>query len=146
MFYRGEAGPVDLPAARKSWWTACYSGDGKVCLVYGEMVSKGIGGAVNEDEALQAYEAGCEAQEGASCYQAGLMHLNGRSGSYVNLPKARQAFGHACQLGFTEGCNRLGAMFKEGKGGTVDLPAARNMFRRACDGGVADACEALKAL
>lgn len=143
MFYKGEGGPVDLPSAREAWWRACTSPtrDGNECLMNGLMVYEGIGGEANPGHAEQAFEQGCKQRNGESCYHFG--GLLAGSESKFGLSRAYEAYWHACQYGFAQGCNNVGIMLANGQGTAVNLPEARNQFRRACDASFVEGCKNL---
>ena len=56
---------------------------------------------------------------------------------------ARRYDERACKLGSLAGCENLGALLAQGRGGEIDWTRAEALFQRACDGGNVRGCTAL---
>ena len=92
---------------------------------------------------LAAWQRGCAAGDGASCWRLGGTYQNGR-GVGRDIVTAVAAYERGCQLGNMTACNDVGFLFQTGRhGAPQNLGRAVERYRRACDGGELLGCNNL---
>ncbi len=105
------------------------------CTALGQLHARAIGGKQDNDKAIALFDDACKKDHAKACaFQGRLAFVD------QNYKEARGLFDKACKGGSHAGCNGLGTLLKQGKGGKEDMEAARKLFDDACDSGYQEAC------
>lgn len=139
LLVEGPPSQRDLPKAREVHERNCETRKHlDSCALLGQLYARAIGGPRDEAKALSILETACAKGNARSCaYQGRLAFVDQKYG------RARKLFKKACRAGSNAGCNGLGTLFKQGKGGKEDMKQARKLFDRSCDAGYQEACSNL---
>lgn len=86
----------------------------------------------------------CEAGNAASCYDAGVMAVEGRDVPQ-DLARGKKLFIKACDGGHGDACETVGLMVRDGKGQNPNPGDAIPLFEKGCKAGAVGACAALAA-
>lgn len=81
----------------------------------------------------------CEAGDGPSCFNLGLLYLEGAGGLDRDSARALDAFRRACALGVERGCTNREILATRLRGRAGD-PATRAAWAAACEAGDGGAC------
>jgi hypothetical protein len=121
-------------------WSACFSTDARQCSVAGRHYMNGTGGAQAMPEwAKSAWDHGCQANDGESCKELGLLHERGTL--VAADPRAAAAFfNRGCQLGSMAACHEQARGFRLGVGVAVNAAEANRLDEWACNYGNSAAC------
>jgi uncharacterized protein len=142
----------------------CDEGSARACGQIGWLHERGLGVPKDAARARRSYEAGCQGDDAASCYDLATIHLSARADDPsvpvlleracgLGLPQAcmeqcsRLTRGEAadprgpssfceraCNHGLAIGCTYLGACYERGDGVPADREKAALSYRRGCDG------------
>ena len=134
VMIRGEGSDESLDSAAAPWLRiACESGKrGSACTQY----------ALARKESTSLFMKGCELEDMAGCWAAGVGYLRGTDVA-KDPKKAAALFTRSCNGNFLQACNHLGYLFAEGNGIAADGRKAMELFTRACGGGLAAACDSV---
>ncbi len=139
LFHKnGTGGPRDEKKAIAYYRIACNKGYRKACEHLAEMLDR-----KNPREALAIHERACEQGSSASCYQAGLAHLNAKRGVRRDEKLAFARMRKSCDGGNKLACSYVGDMYRNGIGVTVNLYSAKKVLETACRKGEYYACASL---
>lgn len=69
---------------------------------------------------LDALQKECDDENGASCYDLGVLYDNAREGAAQDYQKAAELYSKACKLGNGAGCSNLGFLYDNGSGAAQD--------------------------
>lgn len=142
IYADGKLTPANFPQAVGYFQRGCDLGNLESCanvaIQFLFSAESKAGDPVNRAfDRLEAVGAG--AKNGNSCYLLGLAYETGR-GRSLDLPRARQLYAQACELGEVGACKNLGRMLLQGQGGPPDSVGAAHALEQACDGGDAQSC------
>jgi hypothetical protein len=113
---------------------ACDAGDSAACLKLGEMLVKGLGGAMDKKKADKVLARACDAGDAAACAYGGDV-------AYARDDEAsRRMLLAACRLGDRESCVDAAWMLWHAEGGSADDAGADALLGRACEKGATDGC------
>ena len=84
---------------------------------------------------LDALQKECDAGDGTSCYDLGVLYDNAREGAAQDYQKAAELYSKACKLGNGAGCSNLGFLYDNGSGVAQDGKKAAELYAKACDMG-----------
>lgn len=147
----------------------CTKGHAGSCGLAGIQLANGSGGAKKDDnEARALLQKGCDGNDTKSCFNLGLMAMNGRGGGKdlalaskswekgcadadgdsCNLlgdtqreePKQFALYSKGCEGGSDAACGKAGKMLLDGKGTSKDAAKGADFLKRACNGRVGSAC------
>ena len=76
----------------------------RACGQAGWLLERGLGGDTDAARALRDYQAGCDGNDGASCYNLALTRRGASAGDATVAP----LYAKACSLGLREACNATG--------------------------------------
>lgn len=118
----------DVAKAQKS----CHLKNGEACFTLGEVYLYKY--HLTEDDqnlakATQAYQKGCDLNNGLSCAMSGFLNLNGTS---TSKEAAKDLLQKGCDLNSAYGCTYLGFMYSTGQGVEEDLVKARQLLQKGC--------------
>lgn len=139
LLVEGSPGERDLPKARVIHAENCNKrGNLDSCDALGYLHARAIGGAQDQPKAEAIFTAACEKGHAGACSNFGRL-------AFVDqrYKEARAMFEKGCKGKSLVGCNGLGTLLKQGKGGKEDMEAARKLFGDACDVGFQPACSNL---
>jgi TPR repeat protein len=115
--------------ARTFAQTGCDQGAPLSCVKFGYYLLSGIGGTIDRQQAQTLFTQSCAKEEGAGCFNMGLMGIED------DAPPASisRYFVQACTHGDPRGCVQGGQRFK-----TSDVSQSKSLFEKGCtllDGG-----------
>jgi uncharacterized protein len=157
------------PKDAKQCTDQCAKGHAGSCGLAGIQLATGSAGAKKDDnEARTLLQKGCDGGDTKSCFNVGLMAMNGRGGAkdpaiatkawekgcadadaescfllgdtQKEEPKQLALYTKGCEGGSDGACGKAGKMLLEGKGGAKDEAKGADFLRRACNGSVGAAC------
>lgn len=88
----------------------------------------------------ERYEQSCEMSVALSCFNMGVMNLNGIDGPQIKA-NARKYFKKGCDLGHARSCVDLGLMLHQGQGGQKNDTLALEYAQKACGLGDTTICQ-----
>lgn len=122
---------------------SCNEGNLIACGYVGEMYANGD---VHNTQGINLLNKACDGGYAQSCISLGFEHSRfGHSEDGVpqinyNLSKAHQAYLKACDLGNTEGCNKIAENYSSSYPNGADIPNAIKFYTKACDRGDSQGC------
>ncbi len=142
LYAEGKLTRRDLPLAATYFAKGCELGCTEACanVAIQFLFSAAANSSPRFTQALARLEAVSSGTNAAQpCYLLGLAYETGR-GRAVDLPRARELYARACELGDPGACKNLGRMRLYGQGGSLDPVGAAQALERACDAGDAQSC------
>ncbi|RDV37723.1 sel1 repeat family protein [Bradymonadaceae bacterium TMQ3] len=118
--------PAQPEAARSPLERSCRRHADDSCVAYGHLVEQGIGGEVDLNVALEAYERACQNGEPKGCQWAGALVM------HEEPERAFEIFTEGCDRGVGNSCNWL-ALWLETHASPEDQRYILGLHQRACD-------------
>jgi TPR repeat protein len=131
-YWEGKGVPADSKKALALFQKSCDGGTALGCKVIAQL----NGQAASCGDETECAE-GCSHSLDTACIRAGDFAQRQRG---IARAKAVGYFRKACDDGFAQGCNALGATFLEGRGVARDSKQSTLYFKKACDAGMDEAC------
>lgn len=128
------------PKDAKQCLEQCEKGHAGSCGLAGIQHSRGVAGAKADDaKAKELLGKGCDGGDSNSCFNLGLMWMNGRGGS-KDPAQAAKLWEKGCAEADAASCNLLGNVYETGQGAAKDEAKALALYTKGCEGGSDDAC------
>jgi len=139
LLVEGPPGDRDLKKARKIQTENCEKRKNlDSCTALGHLYARAIGGPQDNEKAWKLFDDACKKDHAKACaFQGRLAFVDQK------YKDARTLFDKACKNGSHPGCNGLGTLLKQGKGGKEDMEKARKLFETSCDAEYQEACSNL---
>lgn len=137
----GDGVPADRRRAKPLLERSCRNESPSGCFGLALLQEGLFGGRADTLKGLLALEHACRIGHSEACYRRG--HQLAQSAKVPDWHAAAAWYNAACEGGLAAGCNALGALAGEGKGGPVDPERALRLFRQACESGSATGCRNL---
>jgi hypothetical protein len=92
---------------------ACDSGTKRACTVVGEAALLGVWLPRDLGLAATLFRSACEGGDGAACFYQGVLYDLNRPQPNTDVPRARAAYAHGCELGDGLSCATSGSRIPE---------------------------------
>lgn len=102
------------------------------------------------DRSISLYKKYCAEGEAKACFDLGDKYNGMRWGIDQNLTMMMKYYTKSCALGYSFGCNELGAAYKRGNGVNKDSAKSKMFYEKAivlyekeCENNIAESCDRL---
>ncbi|SFQ66427.1 trypsin-like peptidase domain-containing protein [Donghicola eburneus] len=144
-YRNGEGGlSVDLAKAADLLQKGCDADHAESCENLADLYEDGeVTGQEDLKRSSNLFIRACDL-ENSRCNRVGWRYEHGAGGFEVNLGKAAEFYGRACEEGAAESCFSLGLIFaRGGEGLPVDEQKAETLLQSACESQYGEACRQL---
>lgn len=116
----------------------CRNGDGAACLIDGRAA---LNSENNPKKAFKIFEKGCDNNNGASCFELGLMFEAGNVTKF-DRGRAKELAIRACDLKDGQACFVVGHAYEKGNGAFEKSDTlSKDYYSKSCNLGILNACK-----